>query len=370
MQGRMKWSWKVVKVAGIDIYIHATFLLLLLWAGYGYWQAEGSLAAVASGLTFVLAVFVCVVLHELGHALTARHYGIATQHITLLPIGGIAALEKMPEDPKQEMWVALAGPAVNATIAGAIWVAVGTEVFTGSATQSQTWTDLPFLERIMIANIMLATFNMLPALPMDGGRVFRAALATRLSHDAATEIAAKVGRAIALCLGFIGIAYSPVLAFIALFVWIGAAAELHSSRMKTALHGVSIGEAMLTDYEVLSQTDQLSRAIELTLAGSQRDFPVMDQTRLIGALTQSDLLRGLQAAGETAPVVDWMQREVPTLEVDHPLEEVLEGLQGGAHPIVSVKRRGTVAGIINLENFVEYLSIHSALSQANKNVKT
>lgn len=359
----MKWSWKLARIAGIDIYIHATFLLLLAWVGFGYWQMAGTVDAVVNGITFVLAIFTCVILHELGHALTARHFGIATQHITLLPIGGIAALEKMPDDPREEMLVALAGPAVNVVIAVLLWIVVGNNLSEPLA-QTQDWIDVPFLERLLIVNIMLATFNMLPALPMDGGRVFRAALAMRMDHDAATETAAKVGRGIALVLGFVGLLYSPILAFIALFVWIGAAAELHSSRMKSALTGVKIGDAMLTDYLVLKSNDKLSNAIEFTLASSQRDFPVIDQTGMVGVLTQTDLLRGLQAEGDTARVGDWMQKEVPSIDVDHPLEEALERLQGGVHPLVSVTRAGGIAGIINLENFLEYISIHAALHEA------
>jgi Zn-dependent protease len=366
MQARMKWSRKIVTIAGIDIHVHATFFLLLLWVGFGYWQMAGTFSAVASGVSFVLAIFVCVVLHELGHALTARHYGIATQHITLLPIGGIAALERMPDDPRQEIWVALAGPAVNVAIAGMLWLAVGHSALIEPTSQPENFADLPFLERLMIANFMLATFNMLPALPMDGGRVFRAALATRMDHDKATEKAARVGRGIALCLGFIGLLASPVLVFIAVFVWIGAAAELHASRMKSALSGVTIGDAMLTDYDALNPTDRLSQAIELTLAGSQRDFPVMKQADPIGVLTQTDLLRGLQAAGDHALVVDWMREGMPSIDIDHPLEEALERFQGDAHSLLSVRHEGDVAGIINLENFLEYLSIHNALGQTNK----
>lgn len=175
----MKWSWKLGRFAGIDVYIHTTFLLLIGFIGVSYWLQERSLAAVVGGIGFILALFLCVVLHEYGHALTARRYGISTRDITLLPIGGVARLERMPDEPRQELWVALAGPAVNVVIAAALF---GWLFINGSLMPLETLsvTSGSFLERLMLVNITLVAFNLLPAFPMDGGRVLRALLATRL----------------------------------------------------------------------------------------------------------------------------------------------------------------------------------------------
>lgn len=358
----MKWSWRLTRLAGIDVYVHATFFILITWIGMSYWLVEGSLAAVISGVGFILALFGCVVLHELGHALTARRYGIRTRHITLLPIGGVAALERMPDDPKQEIAVALAGPAVNLVIALGLWlwltvsnalVPVGQLSLTGG----------PFLERLMVINIVLAVFNLLPAFPMDGGRVLRAALAMRMGRNHATQVAARVGQGLALGLGFIGLFYNPFLIFIALFVWIGAAAEAGSEQIKSTLSGAAVGRAMLTDFQVLSPDDPLSRAIELTMAGSQKEFPVLVDAVMVGVLGQADLLKGLQARGEQARAGDWMQREIQSADIDEPLEKVLERLQSCHCRLLSVTKAGRLAGIINLDNIMELIRIQTVLQE-------
>jgi Zn-dependent protease/CBS domain-containing protein len=356
----MKWSWKIARLAGIDIYIHATFLILVAWIGFGYWELEGSVDAVIRGIGFILALFACVVLHEMGHALMARRYGIATRHITLLPIGGIAALERMPDDPKQEMTVALAGPAVNVVIAVGLWLLLSASGVLASLDEV-SFTQGPFLVRLMVVNVMLATFNMLPALPMDGGRVFRAVLAMRMEHRAATEKAAKVGQGLALVLGFLGLLYNPFLLFIAFFVWIGAAAELHGAQMKSTLSGIPVGKAMLTDFQTLLPKDPLSHAVELTLKGSQKDFPVLQAGTIVGVLTQGDLLKGLQTNGDRAQARDHMHRDVHTARIEDPLEDVLERLQGTSCRLLSVTSGGHLAGILNLDNFMEYLAIQAAI---------
>jgi len=358
----MKWSWKLTRLAGIDVYVHATFFILIAWIGLSYWQAEGSLAAVISGIGFILALFACVVLHELGHALAARRYGIRTRHITLLPIGGVAALERMPDDPKQEIAVAAVGPAVNLVIALGLWLWLTVSNVLVPVVQLSL-TGGPFLERLMAVNIMLSVFNLLPAFPMDGGRVLRAVLAMRMDRNQATRVAASVGQGLALWLGFMGLFYNPFLIFIALFVWIGAAAEAGSEQIKSTLSGMAVGRAMLTDFKTLSPDEPLNRAIELTLAGSQKEFPVLVESVTVGVLTQTDLLKGLQAQGEQARVGDWMQREVQSAELDEPLEKVLERLQSCQCRLLSVTEAGRLAGIVNLDNIMELIRIQTALQE-------
>src|SRR5512133_183850 len=220
----MKWQWKLGKFAGIDVYVHATFLLLIGWVGYSHWLEHHNWGEVLSGILFILALFLCVVLHEYGHALTARKYGIKTRDITLYPIGGVARLERMPDKPIEELWVALMGPAVNVVIAAALFAYL---FVTNSLVpvNELTVASGSFLVRLMAVNISLVLFNLIPAFPMDGGRVLRALLAMRMEYVRATQVAANIGQGMAFLLGFIGLFGNPFLLFIALFVWIGASQE-------------------------------------------------------------------------------------------------------------------------------------------------
>lgn len=225
----MKWSWRIGRLSGIDLYVHATFVLLLAWVAVREW-AFGAVA-IAAALVYIVALFAIVVLHELGHALTARRYGIRTRDIILLPIGGVARLERMPRDPRQELLVALAGPAVNVAIAIVLYALVR---LTGTAPSADLYavdilaSTRDFAYQLVFVNIMLAVFNLIPAFPMDGGRVLRALLAMRMSsYVRATAIAARVGRVLAVVLGFVGVYefQNPFWVLIALFVWMGAGSE-------------------------------------------------------------------------------------------------------------------------------------------------
>ena len=204
----MKWSWKIARLWGIDVYVHATFLLILAWVAYSYWVQFERLNAVVGGILFILALFACVVLHEYGHALMARRFGVKTRDITLYPIGGVARLERIPEKPIEELWVALAGPAVNVVIAILLGAyLVGTGAFQLSGLFSMTSGS--FLPRLLAVNVMLVAFNLIPAFPMDGGRVLRALLAMRMDHLQATQIAATVGQGMAFVFGFVGLFGNP-----------------------------------------------------------------------------------------------------------------------------------------------------------------
>ena len=230
----MRWSLKIAKLAQIDVYIHFTFFILLTWVAFIQWKQSESIGTTFLGVVFILAIFACVVLHELGHALTARKYGIKTKDIILLPIGGVARLKRMPDRPIQEPWVALAGPAVNAGISALLAVYLW---MTNTLTPDNqlTMATVPFIERIMGVNIFLILFNMIPAFPMDGGRVLRALLAMRLAYVKATQVSTNLAQGIALLFGVIGLFYNPLLLFIAFFVWMGAAQETLMIRAKAAL---------------------------------------------------------------------------------------------------------------------------------------
>lgn len=364
----MKWSWKIARFTDIDIYVHSTFFILILWVGLSYWAIGHSVAAVIEGVGFVLALFTCVVLHEFGHALTARRYGIATEKITLLPIGGVASLERMPDDPREEVLVALAGPAVNILIALLIWL------WLSVSNTMLPWEELSinngsFLQRLMLINVVLGVFNMLPAFPMDGGRVLRALLAMRMDHNRATQVAARVGQGLALWLGFLGLLYNPFLVIIAMFIWMGAAAESGMEQVKSTIHDMEAGRAMITDFQILSANDPLSRAIELTLAGTQKAFPVLTDNTMVGVLDQADLLKGLQLGGKEKLVSEFMQKEILSADIHEPLEEVLERLQICHCPLISVTESSVLVGIVNLDNIMEFINIQAALHDRDEQTK-
>ena len=358
----MKWSWKLGEIAGIGIYIHATFLLVIGWVGLTHWRDGQSIEATLVGIGFILALFGCVLLHELGHSLTAKKYGIKTRDITLLPIGGVARLERMPDDPKQELWVALMGPAVNVVIAAVLFISL---FLTNSLVplESMEMTSGPFWERLMMVNLFLVAFNMIPAFPMDGGRVLRALLATRLAYTKATHIAATIGQGIAFIFGFIGLFTNPFLVFIALFVWIGAAQESSMVQIQSSLDGIPVNQAMITNFRTLLPLSTLADAVELTLSGSQQDFPVVEGERVVGVLVQGDLLVALAQQGKDTPVSGVMQTDFETAEAFEMLQTLFVRMQSCNCRTVPVTRFGRLVGLITMENIGEFLRIEAALSQ-------
>lgn len=362
----MKWQWKLGRFAGIDVFVHATFLLLIGWVGYSHWLEHRNWGEVLNGILFILALFACVVLHEYGHALTARKYGIKTRDITLYPIGGVARLERMPEKPIEELWVALMGPAVNVIIAAVLF---GYLFFTNSLVPL---TDLTvasgsFLERLMTVNISLVLFNIIPAFPMDGGRVLRALLGLRMDYVRATQIAASIGQGVAFLFGFIGLFSNPFLLFIAFFVWIGASQEAGAVQMKTTVSGIPVTRAMLTDFRTLSPRDSLAQVVGLILSGSQHDFPVVDAAgRVAGILERDAFLRALTQHGQSAPVMDFIRRDLPELDSYEMLESALTRLQESGSKTLPVTHAGQLVGLITMENITEYLMIRSALKAASR----
>lgn len=360
----MKWSWKLGEFRGISVYVHATFLLLIGFVALRFWSSAQNLSKTLEGVGFILALFACVVLHEFGHALMAARFGIKTRDITLLPIGGVARLERMPDEPKQELLVALAGPAVNVLIAITLFVAL--RLTSAYAPLEQIGvTSGPFLERLMLVNVILVAFNMLPAFPMDGGRVLRALLATRMDHTRATHIAASLGQAMALIFGFLGFFLNPFLMFIALFVWIGAAQEASMAQMKSALGGIPVRKAMITNFQTLAPDDSLARAVDEILTGSQQDFPVLEAGQVVGILTRQDLLVGLARHGQQSLVGDAMQRHFQTVHPHDMLENALRRLQGCQCHTLPVIHHNKLLGLVTMENVGEWIAIQAALETSS-----
>jgi Zn-dependent protease/CBS domain-containing protein len=357
----MRWSLKLGRILGIDVYIHITFLLLLGFIGLSYWMPDHSLMAAGQGMLFFIGLFACVLLHEYGHCLTARRYGIATRDITLLPIGGLARLERMPDKPVQELWVALAGPAVNVVIAAglSVWL-----------TATRTWvpmfdfasTDGNFAEKLLIVNLFLVGFNMLPAFPMDGGRVLRALLAMRMEYARATHISARIGQGMAVVFGFVGLFGNPMLMLIALFVWIGAAQEASAVDMKSTFHGVPVREAMLTDFKSITPDTILSEITHYLLTGSQRDFPVLEEGRVVGVLRHGDVFPALHEFGDRGSVAGVFSREFEAVEANEWLETAMSRAQAEKGLTMPVLESGKLVGLLTAENIGEFLMIRAALA--------
>ena len=357
----MKWSLRIGRFSGIDVRMHITFLLLVGWVALVYWRQDQSVVAALAGVTFILAIFLCVILHEFGHALAARRYGIRTRDIILLPIGGVARLEKLPANPLHELWVSLAGPAVNVAIAAIlfIWINLTTS---SDMFQTMTVTTGPFFERIMVVNLFMAAFNMIPAFPMDGGRVLRAALAMRTDRGRATQIAASIGQGIAVFFGVIGLFYNPFLLLIAVFIWFGASQEARSAQMQTAVDGIPVRKAMLTDFKTLDKNDSLERAVELTLAGSQKDFPVVENGRIEGILTQADLMTALSARDRHPTVSSAMKHNVEAVDSLEMLETAFEKFKTCNCQTLPVTLHSRLVGLLTMDNLGEYLRIRAALA--------
>jgi Zn-dependent protease len=359
----MKWSWKLGKFAGIDVYLHTTFILFLVWIASIHWMTGHSFEAMITGVVFILALFGSVLLHEFGHALTARRYGIGTRDITLLPIGGVSRLERMPAEPLRELAVALAGPAVNVGIAVALFIFL---VMTGQ------WTPLDelalargsLLERVMLANASLVFFNLLPAFPMDGGRALRAFLALWMSYGRATQVAAAVGQGFALIFGFVGLLVNPLLVLIAVFVWFGASQEAAATLMKLSFSGIPASKAMLTDFQALREDDTLARAVDLILKGSQHDFPVLEDNRVTGLLTRKDLIAALSRHGSGYRVGDAMRRDFFTVDSSEPLEAVFMRIAQPQDYMIPVTQSGLLVGLLTSDNLAEFFMLQTALQES------
>ena len=315
------------RLAGIPIRLHVTFLLLLAWIAMIYAFHGANLGVIALGLVLVIAIFATIVIHELGHALVARHFGYRTRDILLLPIGGIASLERMPEKPSQELAVALVGPAINLAIAGLLWVGI---TLAHGTTRINEITSVggALATQLMWINVALAAFNLLPAFPMDGGRALRALLAMRLGRARATDVAATCGKLFAIAFGVWGLLYNPFLVLIAFVVWMGASQERALVHLKSALDGVPVSAAMLRRVDTVAPEQPLEEAAALLLAGGHDQLPVVDHGRPIGVLTRHDLAQGLAAAGRGATVAAAPTHTIVTVEPTDSLDLVLDRLRG------------------------------------------
>jgi len=352
----VRWSFRLVTLFGIRVEVHVTFLLLV--AAFALHQRETTPMWLT--VSELLLVFACVLMHEFGHALAARRYGIQTREIILLPIGGVARLERMPEKPVQEMVVALAGPGVNVVLATALAIVLAARGMGGEQAFGR-WNQ-GILEILFVANVLMFLFNLIPAFPMDGGRVLRALLALTMPYVRATRIASLVGQGFALIFALVGpfIYHNYLLVFVALFVFMAAAEERALVQTRASLSGLPVSAAMVTAFMSLETRHELQHAVDLMLAGEQQDFPVLEGGRYLGMLGRTGLIQALQKEGPQAPVGRVVRMDVEPVDASWPLERALQVMRAGRLSSIPVVMRGQLVGLLTLENVSELLMVQEA----------
>lgn len=355
------WSIRLATIAGTEVRIHLTFLFLLAWVGW-IASVQGGIGAALGSMGFIAAIFFCVLLHEFGHVAAARRYGIRTPDITLLPIGGVARLERMPRNPLQEFVVALCGPLVNVAIA------LFLILFMGAAPSLNLDFDPlngSLAQRLMQWNLLMVAFNMIPAFPMDGGRVLRAALAMAMDYGQATRIAAAVGQGIAAMGFFVALfAFHPILLLIALFIYMSAGQEAAMVGEEEATRGLSVSDALVTDFHALRDDACLGDAVAVLLKGSQHDFPVLDVAgKLAGMLTRTALIGALAQHGTGHPVREVIEPAGEALDPRASLADAMRMLRASPLPALPVvDSTGRLAGLLTAENIGEMLMVRAALA--------
>lgn len=358
-----KWALYIGKFSGIKVYIHSTFLILIGWIFFMYAQKGHDWLAGLWGVAFILALFACVVLHEFGHALTAKRYNIKTRDITIYPIGGIASLERLPEKPGQELLVAFAGPAVNIVIAFLLWIymrSTGTMPSFETLKSAAYQQNPPFVFNLFATNIALVVFNLIPAFPMDGGRVLRALLAFKMNRSKATRIAATIGQVLAGVFVFVGIFYNIWLVFIGVFIYFGAGAESAYETTRSLLSGFRVEDVLIKKFTALSPDDSLDKAVHVLLEGYEQDFLVTMNEEVIGILTRKRLIYGLSALGKSAPIANVMQKDFLTLSPEMNLQDIYMKMLTNAYNVCPVKQNGKLIGIIDKENVSELMLVQQA----------
>jgi Zn-dependent protease len=358
----MKGSLFIGKFAGIRVFIHWTFTILLLWIAISGMSRGQNVSEIGWTFLFIFAVFACVTLHEFGHALAAKRYNFKTKHITLLPIGGLAQMEKLPDNPKQELVVAIAGPMVNVVIALLLFPLVYTQEFTQESLSSINPGN--FLIYLFIVNIILAVFNMLPAFPMDGGRVLRALLSFKLPREKATQVAASLGQFMAMVFVLLGLFYNPFLVLIGIFIFLGAQAENSMVQSQSFLKGYFVRDVLMRDFASLQMNDRLSTATSILLNSQSTDFVVFDKDEFIGILSRNELLKGLSELGADAEISKVVNRDMRILKLDQALEEIYPEMKVKGQNLLPVMESDKLIGVLDSENLMEFILVKEAMRAA------
>lgn len=351
-------SFKIGRAFGIDVKVHWSFFLLLAFFGFLAYRDSGSVASALITVGIVVALFLCVLLHEYGHSLVAIRLGSEVQDITLLPIGGLARMKSLPERPIDEVKIAVAGPLVNVVLAPIFYglallfggnLSVPTDILSGTGSLGQVFAALGTI------NVALVVFNMIPAFPMDGGRVLRGLLATRLGQVRATDISSTIGQAFAILfilLGFFGNNF--LLAIIGFFVFLGASGEAQLVRQKEQMRGLAVADVMGTKgrTETVTPYHNFGQILDSVIHGYQVDFPVVDEEgRLVGIITRNEIMSAAHSPARFSSVRDLMKTDFPTISPDADLftegQRVLRESGLRALPVV---KDGNLVGMLTIED--------------------
>ncbi|WP_281322321.1 site-2 protease family protein [Flavobacterium aestivum] len=363
----MKGLFKLGTIAGIGIFIHWTFTLLIAFIIFINYRNGQNSIQIAWSVLFILCIFITVLLHELGHALTAKRYNIKTKDITLLPIGGIARLERLPENPLEELVVAIAGPLVNFALAfiTLFFIEIPKDTEELLVLMSSGINANNFFFNFYIVNLTLGVFNLIPAFPMDGGRVLRALLSFRMNRNTATQIAARVGQFIALCFILIGIVTNPILILIGLFVIFSAQIETESVEFKNLLKGYTVRDVVMKEYQTIEADDTIKKAIAILLESEHRKFLVTQNNKLVGTLNKNQIIRALSEKGEEEYIYNVMDRSLVYIDINTQLEKVIEQLYEKKGSVLIVNENNQLAGILDADNLSEFILINSIKAKQN-----
>lgn len=351
----MKGSIKLFEIFEISVNVHITFLLLpLIFLIYGGFKS----------MVLVLIVFTCVTFHELTHSLVAKRFGIGVRDITLLPIGGVASMTKMPDSPKQEFLISVAGPMFNVALALVLFFILYHSPWMPRRIlfpwyypyPGNTWAHTIAL--IPKINIYLAVFNLLPAFPMDGGRLLRSVLATRINYRKATKIAVNIGHIFAILFGYIGLMHGRIiLVLIAVFIYMAASAEEGHVALKETLKGFKVKDILSPQFLTLDKNTLVSKVLELIFHSHQEDFPVMEGGDMVGFVTRSDIIMAMHKTGSNTPISDVMRTNIPPVTPEDKLLKVQQIMEENQIKALPVVRNSVVCGIITLEDIGRVYSI-------------
>jgi len=359
----MKYSLQLGNIFGIKVQVHWTFLILLGWIVFSNMRAGSGAEQTMWSVLFILTIFACVTLHEFGHALAAKRFGIKTKDITLLPIGGLARLESIPENPREELIVAIAGPLVNIVIVAALYPIVHfTSDVTSSIKQLTAITSENFLFNLMFINLWLAVFNLIPAFPMDGGRVLRALLSFKMERHKATAIAARIGQLLAFGFVTLGFFSNPFLIFIGLFIFLGAQAEAEYTQAKSILKGFTVNDVLMKQYQTISSGETIKAAVTMLLNGQYKSFLVTDNGQAVGTLNRDEIIKALSSQGENSIIHDVMNKELVLLKSEMPLQEAWQLMQQHK-TLMPVFTNNKLVGTLDTENILEFVMVKGAITK-------